>query len=101
MNQSFLIFGREPSVSFAELYQYLGDEKERIDLSAPSGAIINDEYLGKDAPFKLAGVLKSGVVAKTLDKLTAEALAEILQGFVKADGKLHFGLSLYRLDRNT
>ena len=101
MNQSFLIFGREPSLSFAELYQYLGDSKEKIVLAAPAGAIINDESLAKDAPLKLAGVIKSGVVAKTLDKLTAEALVEILQGFVKADGKLHFGLSLYRLGHNT
>ena len=100
MNQSFLIFGREPSVSFAELYQYLGDTKENIALAAPSGAIINDESLAKDAPFKLAGVIKSGVVAKTLDKLTAEALAEILQGFVKADGKLHFGISIYGLGKD-
>ncbi len=97
MNQSFLIFGREPSVSFAELYQYLGDDKQKIVLAAPAGAIIDDEFLGKDAPLQLAGVIKSGVVAKTLDKLTAEDLAEVLQGLVKADGKLHFGLSLYNL----
>lgn len=100
MSQSFLIFGREPSVSFAELYQYLGDDKEKIALAAPAGAIINDESLSKDAPFKLAGVIKSGVVAKTLDKLTAEALVEVLQGFVKADGKLHFGLSIYGLGKD-
>lgn len=95
MNQSFLIFGREPSLSLAELYQYLGQDSQKITSSAGEAVLIDDADFGSSAPSQLAGVIKSGVIIKTLAKITPEDIAEILRGFIKTEGKFCFGLSSY------
>lgn len=100
MNQSFLILGREPSLSFAELYQYLGANKEKISTFSPEVVLVDDSNFGQQAPYVLAGIVKSGVIIKEVSKLEVQDLVIILKSYLKEDTKFNFGLSLYRLSQS-
>ena len=95
MNHSFLIFGREPSVSFAELYQHLGQTSQKISVANREAVLVDDPEFGHTAPDILAGVVKSGLIVKTAPSLSAEILASILELHLKKEGKFNFGLSFY------
>ncbi|MDP1709757.1 MAG: DNA methyltransferase, partial [Candidatus Komeilibacteria bacterium] len=101
MNQSFLILGREPSLSFCELYQYLGQDSQKISSSAEGAVLIDDADLGQRAPYVLAGIVKSGVIIKSVSKLEAQDLVDIFKTYLKEDTKFNFGLSLYRLSASS
>ena len=95
MNHLFLIFGREPSVSFAELYQHLGQTSQKISVANREAVLVDDPEFGHTAPDILAGVVKSGLIVKTAPSLSAEILASILELHLKKEGKFNFGLSFY------
>lgn len=95
MDKSFLVLGREPSLSFAELYQHLGGRGALIIAYNNQAVMVDDPELGQFAPVLLGGMVKSGPVVATLPKLTAEALAELLAKEIVSGQKFHFGLSCY------
>ncbi|OIO49066.1 MAG: hypothetical protein AUJ34_01900 [Parcubacteria group bacterium CG1_02_41_12] len=97
MNNSFLILGREKAVSFAEIYQFLGQNDEKIANFSKDLAIIIDAEIGSFGPSILGSVPKSGFVIEKADKINAGVLVSILQKFIKQGNKFHFGLSAYDL----
>ncbi len=97
MSTSFLIFGREPSLSFAEAYAYVSRADESIAAFGPDGVIVTDDSLVTTAPHVLGGIPKAGVVLDEAKTLSAPALAELLNAHVEPGRKFHFGLSSYSL----
>lgn len=82
-------------MSLAELYQYLGQDNQKITSSALEAVLIDDADLGQRAPDALSGVVKSGVIIKSVKSLGADILAEILSTHLKPGSKFNFGLSFY------
>lgn len=95
MDKSFLILGREPSLSFAELYRHLGGHEALIIAHNEGAVIVDDPELGQFAPALLGGFIKSGLVVAILPRLTAAALAGLLVKQMVSGQKFHFGLSFY------
>lgn len=101
MHESFLILGREPSLSLAELGQYLGDFKALTPSSDSQVIIIKGTEIRESAPVLLGGIVKSGIVLAILPRLTAPALAELLADKITIGQKFDFGLSLYDKEEGT
>ena len=95
MNNSFLILGREKSVSFAEIYQYIGKNDDIIDNFSSDAAVILDDKISSFGPSILGSVPKSGFVIDKQDDVNAEFLVSILSKFTQEGQKFHFGLSAY------
>jgi tRNA G10 N-methylase Trm11 len=92
--KSFLILGTNSSVSFAEIYQKVGD----INIYGDSAVIVDNEEIGKNAPIILGGVPKSGTIISQLSNLDAKKIAFLLQEYITEGQKFHFGLSSYSID---
>jgi len=97
MDQSFLILGANPSISFAELYQYLGNKDDVIVQAGVSVVIVNDVEIGSIAPKNLGGIPKSGIIINEIRDLSAQTLSSALQEYITEGQKFHFGLSYYKL----
>ncbi len=93
----FLIFGREPSVSFAETYNVLGKKDEDIFLCGKEGAIISDKKLANKAPILLGSIPKSGIILQEAESLRPDYLAGIFEKNITQGSKFHFGLSFYSI----
>ncbi|OJI06897.1 hypothetical protein BK004_02035 [bacterium CG10_46_32] len=97
MEQSFLILGSNPSISFAEIFQFLGRNQAILPLCGPNAVIVDDALLGKSAPLFLGGIPKSGAIIKDGAGFNASSLAVILETYIVPNQKFHFGLSWYTI----
>jgi tRNA G10 N-methylase Trm11 len=97
MNKSFVILGTNPSISFAELYHFIGRKDELVIISGTSAVIVDNEEIGSIAPSTLGGIPKSGEIITETRDISAENLASILQENIKEGQKFHFGFSYYEL----
>lgn len=93
MQNSFVIFGRVPQLSFAELFQYA--QSTRFVAVGEQGAILENSALGADAPRLLGGSVKGGIVLDTISSIRPEAIAKLLLTYTAEGEKFHFGLSAY------
>ncbi|MBU2575790.1 hypothetical protein KKF64_01755 [Patescibacteria group bacterium] len=100
MTQSFLILGREKSVGFAEIYQYIGKNDDIIANFGKDAVIVVDKEIGSSCPSVLGGIPKSGFVIDRKDKIDADLLASVLLKFSQEGQKFHFGLSAYNMGGN-
>ena len=104
--KTFLIFGRESAVCAAEIFQYFGQNNNKIDLIEKDFAYLSDDDFSDNAPNMFGGIIKSGLVFDCLetkedpDVLVAkddfiEYLALLLEKNIAMGQKFHFGLSFY------
>lgn len=93
MEKTFVIFGRIPQLSFAELYHYTNGGQ--FDAVGQNGAILESAVLGVDAPAVLGGAVKAGTVVDSFSAIKPEQLAGILIPELAEGEKFHFGLSAY------
>jgi len=97
MTQSFLILGREKSIAFAEIYQYIGKNDDLILNFSKDAVIVEEKEIGTIGPSVLGSIPKSGFIIDKKDKINASFLVSILLKFAKQGQKFHFGLSAYDL----
>jgi tRNA G10 N-methylase Trm11 len=101
MEQSFVILGTNPSLSFAELYQYLEQNNDAILAVGSSVVIIDNKAFSENAAFILGGIPKSGIIVKEIKQLNEADLSLVLREYIQDGQKFHFGLSFYQLSGDT
>jgi len=96
MQQTFLILGREPSISFAELCQVYGEPS--VIAGGIDAVLIESETAGSEAPVWLGGIPKAGTVVGALPNVNEEAIGDILEEHILGSRKFNFGISSYALN---
>jgi len=93
MQQSFLICGRQPSISLAEV---LGAHPGiAVDAFGTAVLVVGHDSLGETAPRDFGSIPKSGVHLGILEKFSEHEIADILESKISGARKFNFGVSAY------
>ncbi|MBU0531518.1 hypothetical protein KJ910_03445 [Patescibacteria group bacterium] len=96
--KSFFILGSNPTLSIAEIAAVLGYDLDFSECSKEVLLLDTDMNLGELLD-RLGGTIKVGHLIGTMPNLNLSELADLIAATVaETQGKVNFGLSVYRLD---